>query len=67
MLTVFGQNIRHARQNADMTQDQLAEKSGVSQGHLSAIERGTFEPKLRTIIRLSKALKVRAASLIPED
>ena len=50
---------------AGLTQAELAEKSGVSQPHVSALERGAWEPRLATIMALAKALNVEPASLLP--
>ena len=40
-------------------------KSGVSQSHISALEKGTWEPRLSTILALAKAFGVAPAALVP--
>ena len=55
---VFAASLERARKAAGLTQAELAEKSGVSQPHVSALERGAWEPRLATIMALAKALNV---------
>lgn len=51
--------LRTARRCARLTQTALAERSGVSQGTIAAIERGANpNPTLDTAFRLAKALGV---------
>jgi transcriptional regulator with XRE-family HTH domain len=52
-------SLRTARRLARLTQTQLAERSGVSQGTIAAIERGAHSnPTLETAYRLARALGV---------
>lgn len=50
-----------ARLEKGLTQKELAEMTGISQGDISRIERGTANPSIKTIQRLATALdkKVR--------
>ena len=52
-----------ARRRADLTQDELAEKSGVDQTTISSLETGRREPQFSTVLRLAKALGVQADEL----
>lgn len=61
----FAANLQRARQSASLTQAELAEKSGVSQPHISALESGTWEPRLATIMQLARALGVEPGALLP--
>ena len=45
-----------ARIDADMTQAELAEKSGVRQSNISRIESGAVLPRLDTLEALAKAM-----------
>ncbi len=47
-----------------MTQERLAEEADLNSVQVSHIERGANEPKLTTIIRLARALGVKAGKLI---
>ena len=55
--------IRKIRQNQNMSLETLSKLSGISKGHLSKIERQERDPKLTTIILISKALKVDITEL----
>jgi transcriptional regulator with XRE-family HTH domain len=56
--------LREARDNARLTQDELAEKSGISQAAISAIERGArTNPTRDTQDRLAKALGIAPSEL----
>lgn len=53
------QELKNCRIRAGLTQEQLAEKSGVSRTTIANIERGSQEfLKSSTIIKLADALKV---------
>ena len=61
----FAANLQRARQAAGLTQAELAEKSGVSQPHISQLESGTWEPRLATIMQLARALGIEPGALLP--
>lgn len=44
------------REQMRMTQKELSEKSGVNQGDISRIERGTSNPSIRTLSRLARTM-----------
>ena len=48
--------LMQARIDADMTQAELAEKSGVRQSNISRIESGAVLPRLDTLQALAKAM-----------
>ncbi len=54
----IGRQIQKHRQKAGLTQEQLAEKTGTSQKHLSRIELGYHLPNFEIVIALAKALDV---------
>jgi DNA-binding XRE family transcriptional regulator len=51
-----GQWVRTLRVALHMTQRQLADRAGVTQGHVLSIEKGRFEPQLATLRKLFDAL-----------
>lgn len=61
----FGKRVRQLREERGWTQEQLAEEAGMNWLQVGHIERGASDPKLSTIIRLAKALKVAPGDLIP--
>lgn len=50
--------LREWRENAEMTQEDLAAESGLSLGSISAYELGTNNPSLDALAKLEKALGV---------
>ena len=48
-----------ARGAANLTQKQLAQRSGVSQANISKIENGNYQPSLSTLKRIAGALGKR--------
>ena len=61
----FGKRVRALRVARDWTQERLAEAADLNVVQLSHIENGANEPKLRTIIRLARALKASCTDLLP--
>ena len=53
------QKLREARRKADLTQDELAKRAGITQTHYSAIERGNKNPSMDTLGAILKALDLR--------
>ena len=47
------------RNDLDITQNQLAEKSGVSQSNISKIENGSYRPNIATLKKIADALGKR--------
>ena len=66
MLTVLyiGHKLRETRKRALLTQQQLADKSGVGITTIVRIERNQVEPQARTIRRLAQALSVEPYELL---
>jgi transcriptional regulator with XRE-family HTH domain len=64
MRHLVGENVRRLRLAAHMTQEQLAERSGLSQQYLSDLERGLRNPTVVTLWELSQALGTLPVTLI---
>ena len=47
-----------------MSQEQLAEKAGLSRGYLAPLETARQDPTLSTLERLAKALRVKVTRLL---
>ena len=56
--------VRKLRQARGMTQEQLAEKTGVTREYIARLEGGRYDPSLSTIEKLAKGLKVKPADLL---
>ena len=52
----MGYMIKEAREAAKLTQEELAQKSGVSRGTISALENGTTKITTKTLVNIAKAL-----------
>lgn len=63
ILTVFGKRLRFLRRTKDMTQEQVAERAGLSLQSVGEIERGRGNPTLVNVERLSDALEVELTEL----
>jgi transcriptional regulator with XRE-family HTH domain len=59
-----GRNLIEARTRRRLTQSELGELAGVHFTEISRIERGLRDPRLTTLIRLARALKLRPARLL---
>lgn len=60
----FGIVLREIRQAAGFSQLDVYVKFGIDRTQLSAIERGVQSPTLRTIDRLSRALRVSPSEMM---
>ncbi len=61
-------NLKDIRNQKNLTQEKLAEKSGVDQSTISAIEtRRMKSPSWEIVARLAKALEVPPEQLFPVD
>jgi len=61
-----GKIIREKRIEAGLSQDKLAEKIGVSQSHIAAIERGAIKaPRRETLIKFQEALGFDLTEYMP--
>ena len=63
VLAALGQNVRQRRETRGLTQEKLAEKSGLDPAYISGIERGLRNPGIRNVARLAKALGFRTSEL----
>jgi transcriptional regulator with XRE-family HTH domain len=54
----LGKNLRRIRERAGLTQEEVAERSGVHATEVSRIERGKRDPRVSTVERLARALGV---------
>ncbi|MEM7683205.1 MAG: helix-turn-helix transcriptional regulator [Pseudomonadota bacterium] len=60
----FGNNLKHYRTKANMSQAALAVKMGIDRAHVSAMERGQQNVTIITLWHVSQALGVDAAALL---
>jgi transcriptional regulator with XRE-family HTH domain len=64
MRKLVGDNCARIRRSRGWTQEELAERSGLTQQYLSGLERGRRNPTIVTIYELSVALEVSHIELV---
>lgn len=63
----LGPTVAKLREQAHMTQKELAEKVGISNVFLSKLERGEKFPKVETLCSLAEALNVSCDALLYDE
>lgn len=63
-MKTFGNNLNYFMQQADMTQEDLARATGLTQASISRYAAGIQMPGLRAIINLAHALGISTDELI---
>ncbi len=67
MKRLIGRNFARLRRAQGLTQEQVAELSGLSQQYLSGLESGRRNPTLITIYQVAVALGVSHVDLVAPD
>jgi transcriptional regulator with XRE-family HTH domain len=60
----LGPNLREARLKLELSQEQVAERSGVHATEVSRIEAGKRDPRVSTVERLAKAVRLPPGQLL---
>lgn len=63
---MIGKRIRFYRESKKWTQEEFAEKVGLSLTYIGMLERGDKIPKLETFIRIANTLEVSADMLLAD-
>jgi transcriptional regulator with XRE-family HTH domain len=66
VLERFGKRLREVRERVGVSQEKLAEMSGLHRTYVSSVERGKRNISLLNIERLAGALEVPMAELMPD-
>jgi len=61
----IGKNLKKAREDKELTQEELAEKAGLSANYYAKIERGEINTTIDTLRKIAKALGVKSSDLLP--
>lgn len=61
---MLGKELRKARVAAGLTQEELAFKADVSRNYVSLLELEQKSPTVQTLLRICKALGVRASTVV---
>ena len=64
MRKLVGENTARIRKEKGLTQEALAEKSGLSQQYISGLENGQRNPTIVTLYELATALEVGHLDLV---
>lgn len=64
LVVIFGRNVRRLREEASLSQEQLAFEAGMKRSYLSDLERGVRNPTVRAMGRLATALAVDPRALL---
>jgi transcriptional regulator with XRE-family HTH domain len=64
---LVGRNAVRLRKAAGMTQEELSERSGLSQQYISGLERGSRNPTVLSLYELANALKANPVDLLAPD
>ena len=65
-MVAIGSRIKAAREQAQLTQEELAEIIDISPTHMSVIERGVKTPKLDTFVKIVNALNISSDALLQD-
>jgi len=60
----LGRNLRRAREQRELTQEEVSERSGVHATEVSRIEAGKRDPRVSTLERLANAVEVSPGELL---
>lgn len=63
-LVRLGQNIRHFRTARQLSQEDLADLSGLHRTYVGGIERGERNVTILNLVRLAKALEISLSDLM---
>lgn len=63
----FGKRLRYFRVIREMSQEQLAERAGISVDFVSLVERGINAPSFETLEAISTALQVEVSEMFIFD
>tara|TARA_R110000787_G_scaffold38249_2_gene96538 strand:- start:997 stop:1203 length:207 start_codon:yes stop_codon:yes gene_type:complete len=64
MRRLVGRNVKEARLKAQLSQEQLAERSGFTQQYLSGLERGQRNPTIVSLYEIAQALGTTPIELL---
>lgn len=63
----LGRNIRHRRDKLGLTQQELADKLGISLNFMGKIEVAFSKPSLDTLIKIAEGLEISVSDLCKFD
>ena len=67
LIRAIGRTIAETRAHRGLTQEQLAERIGTSSDVIAKLERGLHVPRFRTLIAVSRELRVPIRDLLDQE
>jgi transcriptional regulator with XRE-family HTH domain len=67
MSNALARNLRHRRVSAGLSQEDLAERTGLSQTWISRLETGGANPTMETLNTLAEGLSIRLHDLFDDQ
>ena len=64
LLSRFGRALRKARQDASLTQEELADRAGLAVSYISLIENGHKSPSVEVVFALAQGLQIAPHVLV---
>ena len=64
---IFSQNLKYYRIKSNISQEKLGEKVDLSDKYISDLERQLYDPSLKTIDSIAKALNIETYLLLKYD
>jgi transcriptional regulator with XRE-family HTH domain len=61
---MLGDELRNCREAAGLSQERLADKAGIDRTYVSILERDRQSPTVDMLIRVCRAMDVRASDLL---
>jgi DNA-binding XRE family transcriptional regulator len=63
----LGQRIKALRQAAGLIQDDFADAAGLERSYIPKLEAGQYDPRLSTLTRVARALKMDVSDLLADQ
>lgn len=64
---IFAKNLRAARRQKGLSQEELAHRADLDRTYISSLERNVYNPTIDVVARLADALEIEAASLLQKS
>lgn len=64
LVALFASNLRRLREDLNLSQEEVAHRSGLDRTYISGCERGVRNPTLATVEKISSALGVQPDHLL---
>lgn len=60
---VLGKKVQKYRKSTGLTQEEVAEKIGISRAYMGYIEQGRYSPSLEVLEKIARVLKIKMSDL----